>query len=508
GELLHRQDSTSQPGMEGLLKWFSRQRQDEGTRDEERLLRLESESNLVKVVTQHGSKGLQYPVVFCPFLWDASPRGGRSMKAYLFHDPGAAFRPIFELGSSEFARHRRFLREEELAEDVRLLYVALTRARYRCYLPWGKTKNSEHSALAWLLHPADTHEGQSLDDWQAAFQQLTPADMTHRLEYLVARSGGQISLEPLPKAVAAGQLSLELPPDLLPARNFSGVIRETGWVSSFSSLTAGQTLELADHDAVSLAADERRMEAPGTIHGFPRGAQPGSCLHAIFEELDFCSECAGQVARLVEAKLAAYAIEPHWQTVVSKMLSAVLNTPLNDAGLLLRDIPSNQRINEMEFLYPVHQLDCRRLSALAREHGFARSGEFASVIGQLDFRRAEGFMKGFIDLIIEADGCYYLLDYKSNWLGEDRSWYTQPHLHAAMLAHHYPLQYLFYVLALHRYLKYRLSDYDYDVHFGGVFYLFLRGMSPDTGPHCGVFYERPPASFILALDQWLTEADA
>ena len=134
-ELLHQQDSTARPGMEGLVKWFGRQRQS-ASRDEERLLRLESDSHLVKIDTLHGSKGLEYPIVFCPFLWDESPPRPDD-RPYLFHDPQAAYAPILEIGSKRYDEDRQHQREEALAESLRLLYVALTRARHRCYLPWG-----------------------------------------------------------------------------------------------------------------------------------------------------------------------------------------------------------------------------------------------------------------------------------------------------------------------------------------------------------------------------------
>jgi exodeoxyribonuclease V beta subunit len=116
-------------------------------------------------------------------------------------------------------------------------------------------------------------------------------------------------------------------------------------------------------------------------------------------------------------------------------------------------------------------------------------------------------MTGFIDLVIEWQGRFYLLDYKSNWLGNDLDAYAQPQLQQAMLAHHYPIQYLFYVLALHRYLGQRLADYDYDRHFGEVYYLFLRGMDPRTGNAYGVFRERPARAFIEALDRYLSAGE-
>ena len=159
----------------------------------------------------------------------------------------------------------------------------------------------------------------------------------------------------------------------------------------------------------------------------------------------------------------------------------------------------------MEFHYPIGGLDAQALSSLVRRHGFADSRRVLDAFSQLAFARIEGFMKGFIDLVFASEGRFYLLDYKSNWLGEDISAYAREHLEAAMLAHHYHLQYLFYCLALHRYLRQRLPDYDYDRHFGGVFYLFLRGIQSQAGCEFGVYRERPPKSFIQALDARIGE---
>lgn len=506
GELLHHRDSELLPGMAGLLKWFSRQRQDVDAGDEERQLRLESDSDLVKIVTQHASKGLQYPVVFCPFLWDETLGLRRGQSAYLFHDPSASFESVFELGSPSFKRDQKHFTEEQLAENLRLLYVALTRARYRCYLPWGKVKNSGTSALAWLLHPAAVNEEDVLGQWQAGFKKLTVHDIRQRLEELAAASNGAICLTDLPAPSADAQLALQFPADLVTARSFSGVLEARRRISSFSSLISGHAADLPDYDALNVQTEALVQERQGmSIHGFPRGANPGTCLHEIFEHLDFSAIQRPELEQLVERTLHAYSIETGWTPVVSSMYEAVLATPLNGEGLKLGELMPHQHINEMEFHFPVRQLDFRQLEALLREHRFAHSERIMQSLSGLGFGVLQGFMKGFIDLVFESGGRYYLADYKSNWLGEDISAYSQPRLEEAMVTHHYPLQYLFYSLALHRYLRQRLAGYDYERHFGAVFYLFLRGIDPAAGYDYGVFQERPPVSFMHALDRLIEE---
>jgi exodeoxyribonuclease V beta subunit len=275
--------------MEGLVKWFSRQRQELTGNEEERQLRLESDSHLVKIVTQHASKGLQYPLVFCPYLWDETLGFSKARHSYLFHDPAAAYQAVFELGSPAFLDGQQYYREEELAENLRLLYVALTRARYRCYLPWGKVKNSENSALGWLLYPPAAEE-ETLAGWQKRFKGLNEAEIQQGLESLATEAAGTISLSPLPVEQAGEQLGIELPPALGPARGFRGMVPDGPRISSFSSLVAGLAAELPDHDATLAREPSGQTEVLSDIHGFPKGAQPGTCLHSIFEQLDFTAD--------------------------------------------------------------------------------------------------------------------------------------------------------------------------------------------------------------------------
>ena len=504
-ELLHRHDSKRRAGMEGLVKWFSRQRQEGAGSEEERQLRLESDRHLVKIVTQHASKGLQYPVVFCPYLWDESLGLRSAQQSYLFHDPEAAYQAVFELGSAMFDEGRQYYQEEELAENLRLLYVALTRARYRCYLPWGKVKNSEHSALAWLLYPPAVSAGESLPSWQTRFKGLGEAEIHQGLASLAAQASGAIALAPLPEGRTGEQLAFELPPPLGPARQFPGIIPSGPRIGSFSSLVSGLASELPDHDATAGVELTVLSESSMNIHGFPRGAQPGTCLHSIFEQHEFTSDSRQGLEQLVVRQLSDFGLEAHWVPVITDMVEAVLTTPLDDSGLRLQEIDRAHRISELEFHFPVRQLEPRALEELARREGFSQSEGLLAGFRDLNFPRLQGFMTGFIDLVIQWQGRFYLLDYKSNWLGEGIAAYARQQLQQAMLVHHYPIQYLFYTLALHRHLGQRLVDYKYDRHFGGVFYLFLRGMEPQLGHSSGVFQERPSRAFIEALDRYLAE---
>jgi len=242
------------------------------------------------------------------------------------------------------------------------------------------------------------------------------------------------------------------------------------------------------------AAGERdAQETPAlTPHQFPRGASPGTFLHSLFEDLDFTQPVAPE---WVAEKLELGGFDEHWQPVLSEWINAVLQVPLSGPGISLSQLPVREKQVEMEFYLPISAtLTAPALDALIR-----RYDPLSADCPPLDFRDVRGMLKGFIDLVFRHNGRYYLLDYKSNWLGESSDAYTQPAMAQAMQAHRYDLQYQLYTLALHRYLRHRLAGYDYEQHFGGVLYLFLRGVDRDV-PGQGIFATRPDVQLISQMD--------
>ncbi len=184
------------------------------------------------------------------------------------------------------------------------------------------------------------------------------------------------------------------------------------------------------------------------------------------------------------------------------MIEAVLATPLDESGMRLDQVTRSHRLDELEFYYPVNELADRHVREILLECGFP--DEIRERIGDLTFSTTHGYMRGFIDLVFEHGGRFYLADYKSNWLGATVSAYQQPQLTRAMAREAYYLQYLVYCVALHRYLGGRVRGYRYDAHFGGVRYLFVRGMRPDLGATCGVYADRPSEGLVHALDEYLS----
>jgi exodeoxyribonuclease V beta subunit len=492
--------SRDEPGLDSLLGWFSRALRDPDSGDEESLLRLESDAERVKIITIHTSKGLEYPVVFCPFLWD-----GRLWQKYeadaCFHDPSQNYRPVLNLGGPDFEVHRALASREKLAEKLRLLYVALTRAVHRCYVVWGHIKEMENSALAWLLHGPTQATDDPLAGMQSIFKGMSYAEIETAVREFAERSPANVAFESLTIDTEryAPPRKVGKPLQALSFRR--GSLRPSWRMSSFSALAGGRHSEAPDYDAP--AEPHAETTADESIFAFPRGATAGRCLHAIFEEWDFESNDEAALHRLIQRKLKAHAIAESWTPTVAGMVKTTLNAPLDEGGLRLARIGKGRRLVELEFTYPLRTLELPGLRRILSDPVLGLPEPFAQASCTLGFETVRGYMKGFIDLTFEADGRFYLVDYKSNWLGNRPEDYASPRLIQAMAREHYYLQYLIYCLALHRYLRLRLPDYDYERHFGGVFYLFLRGIAPRTGT--GIFSDRPGTRLIEALDRLVSQ---
>ena len=246
-------------------------------------------------------------------------------------------------------------------------------------------------------------------------------------------------------------------------RVFKAEIERDFSVASFTSLTEGAQADAPERFAPPWSEDAERGPAVDDIHAFPAGARSGICLHEIFERLDFAD--LQHAERLVSLKLADNGFDsPRWTPAVLACVRRVLQTTL-PGGVRLDQIMRTERLVEREFHLPVGRLEA---AALQRLVGGGESHP-------LSFQPRRGWLKGFIDLIFRYGERYYLLDWKSNRLGPQAEAYSAETVLAAMESHHYPLQAHLYAIALHRYLASRLADYDYERHFGGMTYLFVRG---------------------------------
>ncbi len=498
-ELLHLTEREEGRGMEGVLAWLKRQLHEKPDQDEMQL-RLESDADAVQIVTIHRSKGLEYPVVFLPFCaprdWDRIAKG-----EVVFHAEAPDTPLCLDLGSDDVETHRALYLRELQAEELRLFYVAATRARQRCYIAWGAVRGSERGALSWLLHPTPETTSQLLKQEDAVL--LAP------LQHLANTQPQAIAVQPLPQRdVTAWQPAPESSVTLTPRLFTPPSTMTRSWrIASFTALSAhsaghgeGEAWRQAEREE-SPAADAPPLPVENNIHAFPKGARPGTCLHEIFEQIDFVPDAAATRRQEVRSALARHGIEPHWEESVARMLEQTLAAPLvlQEPSFTLSTLAPEDRLCEMEFFFPLADLDPARLATLYRQHRTTLPEDgIADDIAHLTFAPLQGMMRGFADLIFCHAGLYYLLDWKSNHLGDDVPAYHPQALLDAMRQHCYILQYHLYTVALHLLLQQRLPGYSYQKHFGGVFYLFLRGIDPQRGDY-GIFRDRPDETFIAEL---------
>ena len=514
-ELLHREEHERGVGMEGLIAWFS-ERLGEECEQDERQIRLETDEAAVKIVTVHVSKGLEYPVVFCPFLWGGANQKG---EVVMFHDEH--WNLVKDFGSPDLDRHRSLAGKESLAESLRLLYVALTRAKYRCYLFAGKTR-ADISPINYLIHASsDTRVAENQATALAVeMKAMTAENMAGQLQALAESSVGtigfsrmmrtdveELALLPRIEALASSEL-----PTL---RGFNGTL-DTSWrVSSFTSFSRHDSgrephsSELPDRDESRSAGEQPIAAAAGeSIFTFPKGAQAGIFMHGIFEKLNFASPSEDAISELVAQGLARYGYKAEWQAHITDMVHHVLGTPLSPTGFTLGSLGKGSWSTELEFFFPLRFINSSRLADILASYGHLSGGiDLALLAESLHFKPVRGMLMGFMDMVFEQDGRYYLLDWKSNHLGNSLDDYGQEGIRPAMQKNLYPLQYLLYTVALNRYLSLRVNNYRYSSHFGGVIYVFLRGVSMENGESKGFFRDLPPEGFIEALTNLLIEEE-
>ena len=535
-ELLQ-QASAQLDGEHALIRYLDEQCADEGASagGDARQLRLESDAGLVQVVTVHKSKGLEYPLVFLPFACTYRPVSADDMPLKWHDEAGKLHITLGDIDVLPRADRER------LGEDLRKLYVALTRARYATWVGIAPIQSVELSAFGYLLGGGKPIAGAELG---ALLEQLRGAC-------------GDISVAEAPPASGEPFVPVGTQQMRGEARRLTRPVRESWWIASYSSLrkdngviggtsahvvpvpatatgdaamgesrVAPETrsedvfhelleAEALDDDEVasspaaqtqSAASSATALALPAdeTLHGFLRGADAGSFLHDLTEwaaNEGFAKLAAHpQTVRDTVARRCNLRGWVRWIEPLTEWLLYLLRTPLalppiegeTVPPVVLVDLNPGSYMAEMEFWLAAHTVDTQVLDQLVCD--LTLDGEARPA---LEPARLNGMLKGFIDLVFEHDGRYYVADYKSNWLGPDDAAYTPARMRAQILHSRYELQYVLYLFALHRLLKVRLPHYDYDRDVGGAVYLFLRG---GRAPGQGLHVERPPRELIEELD--------
>lgn len=556
GQLLHTAATTEGLGVTALTAWL-RQRiaeAEEDTNSEERSRRLESDAEAVQVLTIHRSKGLEFPVVYLPYLWEPGYIPQRC--AAVYHDARNGNVRTIDVSLSGDERdgwsdHRSAFLMEQRGEDLRLAYVALTRAKHQAVLWWAAGKDSENSALFRLLF------SRSADGSVKPFDNRVPDDakVAGAVETLGAAAPGSVSVErvtapvglrwtpPAPDAVDldVGRFERELDRSWR-RTSYTGIIAAAHDARVASEPESEGTVD--EPDVTGAAAEGARLPPEGTDlfdesrlrqslslwQELGGGADVGTYIHRVLERVDFTtpdlnSALTAEVALAANRRPARLTDEP----AIVAALQAVVETPLGPlaGGRALRDFGPGDRLNELHFELPLAggddptaDVSVTAVAALLRRH-LPADDPLAAYGDRLDdpalADTLRGYLSGSLDLVLRLPGApggsFAVIDHKTNWLGIGEeplsAWHYRPAAMAdAMQRAHYPLQALLYTVALHRYLRWRLRSYDPDQHLAGVLYLFLRGMNgADTptvdGQPCGVFAWRPPTALVVALSELL-----
>ena len=485
------QAATLHESEAALLSWFEKQIQGEGRQEAQ--IRLESERQLVKIVSIHKSKGLEYDLVWLPFLAVPSkiPTAG-DMNVYYSKERDET---LWDMEN----RNLNALYEETFAEELRLLYVALTRAKYQMAFALPTQFDKKWNALHYVLSQGEIGKEIALS---------APKDTETLLQTFKEKMQDNVEICTKPNLETFPALSTNTKNDDLKAAEFTGNIEQDWRITSFTSIEQGHRRQnyftesagkkhavfddAKDYDSQNAIEMSTALlnENESNILDLPRGKQVGTVLHRHFENCYF-SDLAN--TEEIDKLRQSLQLDETFTEPLQNWLQQISHTPLsNEIGIALADLANKDCIKEMPFYLAIREhFDVAAFNRALKAHHHLSSEP-------LQFEKIQGMVRGSIDLVFRHNGKYYLVDYKSNFLGSTLADYNQEALKKEMLHSHYDWQYLIYTLALHRYLQSVVPHYDYARDFGGVFYLFLRGMNGE--PQSGVFYDRPSVELITELD--------
>ena len=509
-EVLHQANASNPLSPTSLVVWFRTRIEEKDKSSDEYQLRLESQSESIRILTVHKSKGLEYPIVFLPSL---SFKGRTKGGIFSYHKPDGKL--VVDLSSTADDEAKEKGQVEQEQEDARVLYVGLTRSASRCYIYHAPTKVSQDlgiPAQVRIMHSWSSQDQNSMDEAEGAEVE----GVTDAVNSVREASMGWVSS--LGEAAEHQIFSAnELPPhatcDFLQNTEKDHTLAAETWnkevkipsariVESFSGLSKQVGFDGRDLDGVSNQKSQATdffgvEESP--IFKFPAGANAGNFMHDLFEHLTFSNSSEWET--FISDKLKQHQYDSRkWTTTILGMVSKVMSTELH-RGFSLQKLQEHDRLEEMEFHFPMVSGFLPDLTNSLPADGILK--RYLTRLNEEDFRRirTDGYLKGLIDLIFRVNGKYYLLDWKSNKLGAQARGFGQQGVEKEMLTHHYVLQYHFYVVALHRFLRSRMMDYSYERNFGGVYYLFVRGMNP--GSKNGIFFDLPDPKTIQVLEDFL-----
>ncbi|MEV6067067.1 UvrD-helicase domain-containing protein [Nocardia sp. NPDC052001] len=517
-------------GLSALTRWLADRVRDPASGSvADRSRRLDRDAAAVQIATVHASKGLEFPVVYLPFAWDAAKI--RNPQTLLFHDDQG--RRVLDVGGPEasgYNTRKPRAEAEEAAEELRLLYVALTRAGAQVVAWWAPAFDTQTAPLHRMIL------GREPGSPAVADKVAVPADsmvLSRISEWASTAEPGVIAIEPvheIRRARLPRDHTATTAADLAVAR-FHRHLDQDWRRTSYSALTAGahDAMPVGDQPDGGGVADEPATPsvladdldvfttaAPSLMNTLPYGAEFGTLVHEILEyvdtdAVDLAAEMRARCTHAVAEQM--FDADPE---VLAHALLAVMHTPIGFGSLA--QISARDRLSELDFELPLAggdqptatRVSVPQIAGLLRRH--LPPGDvfvpYADQLEHLDDTPLRGFLTGSIDAVLRIPGPrFVVVDYKTNRLGTGDltvAHYTHERMAAEMMRSHYPLQAILYSVALHRYLRWRLPGYDPARHLGGIRYLFVRGMiGPDTPDGAGVFDWMPPPALVEDLSRLL-----
>nr|WP_232037545.1 exodeoxyribonuclease V subunit beta [Candidatus Erwinia haradaeae] len=489
GEVLQ-EASIIRHSQKTLIRWLVEKLGQPDSKTPVEKIRLENDGHLIQITTIHKSKGLQYPLVWLPFASDF-----HDLKNNYYHNVQSLIQP---LDVSQDLHNQEIEEKNRLAEDLRLLYVALTRSIFHCSIgitPIFKGRRKKQgksdlhrSALGYLIQNGIPSNATSLrlklqelnsnlielDESRAikskrwrtykAYDLKTSFSNRHKLSRLISNDWRMTSYSDLQKK----------------NQNIKTVMINSLPYSSF-----------VFNKKEERNSEKKTVDLDFTSHTFPRGSSSGIFLHKLLENLEFDAPLN---ERWLLRQLRCQGLSDQWQEAMYNWIKNILHTPLNETGVSLSQLSRSIRQVELQFYLPISRLLTDKALNNVIKHD-----PLSATCPPLVFYKRTGILQGTIDLVFFWDNRYYLVDYKSNWLGNKNSAYTKQAMHEVMQVHRYDIQYQIYALALHRHLRCSIKEYDYKQHFGGIIYLFLRGLDGTKGSY-GIYRVYLDSKFMNSID--------
>ncbi|QCI24498.1 exodeoxyribonuclease V subunit beta [Buchnera aphidicola (Muscaphis stroyani)] len=462
-----------------LIRWFQNKILEKKNQTNQDQIRIIDHSNIVKIVTIHKSKGLEYPIVWIPFMMDYHP----SKTAIYHHEKN--FKILFDLNQEK--RNLKKSEKERIAEDLRFLYVALTRSILHCSIGVAlirKKKKKQNvkkfmlrSALEYIINYQNIEYQKTWNDKLNQFKKHSFIKIKNiKKNYILIEQKKEIYLIQKPEETHEKTKKI--------------------WnVTSYTKLYKENLFFLKNKNPFFeeklLVCDKSKNVRNYTTHNFPKGKKVGLLIHDILKNLDFIKEINSQ---WISHKLENYNISQKWNKMLISWIENIISYPLNNQKIFLSNLKKENYIKELKFFLPIKNiLKSSKLNKIMKS-----LDPISHLAPNLKFDSITGFMTGSIDLIFLWNKKYYIIDYKTNWLGKNNNFYSETYMKKEIIKHRYDLQYQIYTVVMHQYLTKKDKKYNYKSNFGGIFYFFLRSVNAENKKN-GIFYIYPDYSLIKQL---------